>query len=176
MDRFKALRYFAYTVEILVVFMLQETPGLIPPLFGARPTLLLPLALSIAMFESETAAMGFGLLSGLLIDFGISGTLGFHGLLLTVLCYSIGVMVINLLRTNLLTALLTAAVSLAVIFFLQWIFYYVLFDYQHLYQNEKYVVYSLTNHYFPRYCYTLALTPVFYYFNRAFAFLIREKE
>ena len=27
----------AYTLELLVLFMLQETPGLLPPLFGARP-------------------------------------------------------------------------------------------------------------------------------------------
>ena len=49
MERLKYLRYFAYTIEILVFFMVQETPGLVPDLFGARPVLLIPVALSIAM-------------------------------------------------------------------------------------------------------------------------------
>lgn len=168
-NRLKLLRYFAYTVEILVLFMIQQTPGLIPPLFGARPVLLIPAAVSIAVFESETAAMGFGLFCGLLIDFGMGPVLGFHGLLLMIICYSVGIMVINLLRTNLLTALLTGAGSAALIFLLQWVFFFVLYNYAH-------TGYALTAHYIPRFCYTLALLPVLYYFNRAFALLIREKD
>lgn len=30
----KVIRYLAYTLELLVLFMLQETPGLLPPLLG----------------------------------------------------------------------------------------------------------------------------------------------
>lgn len=167
--RFKILRYFAYTVEILIVFMLQETAGLIPTLFGARPILLIPVALSIAMFESETAAMGFGLFCGLLIDFGFGNTLGFHGLLLAVMCYIIGLMVINLLRTNVITAILVAAVALSIIIMLQWVFFFVLNNYQ-------YSTYALINHYLPKLGYTLALMPLTYYFNRAFALLLKAKE
>lgn len=67
--------------------MVQETPGLIPELFGARPVLLIPVALSIALFEGERPSMMFGLFSGLLIDFGIGGALGFHALLLAATCF-----------------------------------------------------------------------------------------
>ena len=43
----KVIRYLAYTLELLVLFMLQETPGLLPPLFGARPVLLFPAVITI---------------------------------------------------------------------------------------------------------------------------------
>ncbi|HEX3038007.1 MAG TPA: rod shape-determining protein MreD [Oscillospiraceae bacterium] len=167
--RYKILRYFAYAIEILIVFIIQETPNLIPAVFGARPVLLIPVALSIAMFESETAAMGFGLFCGLLVDFGAGNVLGFHGLLLTVMCYMIGLMVINLLRTNLITAFFVTAVALAIIFLLQWVFFFVLAGYQGS-------GYALFTHYLPKYGYTLILMPIAYYFNRAFALLLKPKE
>ena len=56
----KVIRYLAYTLELLVLFMLQETPGLLPPLFGARPVLLFPAVITIAMFETEIPALPLG--------------------------------------------------------------------------------------------------------------------
>ena len=80
--RFRILRYFAYAVEIIAFFVIQQTPGLLPEVLYARPVLLLPIAFSIAMFEREGVAIGFGVFCGLLIDFGMgNGVLGFHGLL-----------------------------------------------------------------------------------------------
>ena len=35
MDRYKIIRYFAYTIEILILYMVQETPGLLPEIGGA---------------------------------------------------------------------------------------------------------------------------------------------
>ena len=78
----KVIRYLAYTLELLVLFMLQETPGLLPPLFGARPVLLFLAVITIAMFETEIPALAFGVVGGLFCDFGLSGTLGFHALVL----------------------------------------------------------------------------------------------
>lgn len=167
--RFKIFRYFAYTIEIIILFVLQETPELIPNLFGARPVLLIPAALSIALFESETAAMVFGLFCGLLVDFGFGNMLGFHGLLLAAMCYIIGLMILNLLRTNFVTAIFVAVVALAIIFFLQWFFFYVCFGYSDS-------GYALLTHYLPKYGYTLLLMPLAYFFNRAFALLLKPKE
>ena len=48
MSRYKGIRFFAYFLEILVLFMVQETPGLMPSVYGVRPTLLIPAALLIA--------------------------------------------------------------------------------------------------------------------------------
>ena len=35
MDRYKIIRYFAYTIEILILYMVQETPGLLPEMGAA---------------------------------------------------------------------------------------------------------------------------------------------
>lgn len=169
MVKYKYFRYFAYTIELLVFFMVQETPGLIPALFGARPVLLIPVALSISMFESETAGMSFGLLAGLLIDFGTGGVLGYYGLLLSVVCYGIGLITANLIQTNFLTAMIIAIVITAALSLLHWVFFFVLFNYEH-------PVYALVAHFLPRFCYTAAIMPIIYYFTRALALQIRAKE
>lgn len=84
--RYRFIRYFAYALELLVLYMIQQTPGFLPSLFGARPILIIPAVLAIAMFEPEIPAMAFGIFGGLLIDFGIGDALGFHGIMLGVAC------------------------------------------------------------------------------------------
>ena len=168
-SRLKALRFFAYTIELLVLYVLQETPGLIPAVGLAKPVLVLPAVISIALFEGETAAMVFGVVGGLLIDFGFGSVLGFHALLLAGGCYLISLLAANLFQTNFLSALLVTAVSSAAIFLLQWLFFYVMSGY-------AYVGYTLLAHYLPLFCYTTAVTPLAYYFNRALALQIRSKE
>ena len=167
--RYRFIRYFAYALELLVLYMIQQTPGFLPSLFGARPILIIPAVLAIAMFEPEIPAMAFGIFGGLLIDFGIGDALGFHGIMLGVACYVISALSANLLRTNLFTSFLVNTLALLLIVTLQWIFYYVLYDYE-------YPVYALVYHYLPRIAYSLVLTPITFYFNRAFAMLIRPAD
>lgn len=169
MNKYKYIRYFAYTIEILVFFMVQETPGLIPVLFGARPLLLIPVALSISMFESTMASMGFGVLCGLLLDFGAGGVLGFYGLFLSVVCYFISLIAANLIQTNFLTAMIISVIVCGALILFQWVFFYLLFEYE-------YAGYALAAHFIPRLCYTVAAMPIIYYFNRALAIQIQPKE
>ena len=169
MSRVRWFRYFSYCLEILVLFMLQETPGLIPEAFGQRPVFLIPAVLCIALFENELPAMAFGALAGLLIDSGISGVLGFHGLMLAVCCYFISAMAANLIRTNFLTALLVCAVGSTLVMVLQWVFYFWLAGYE-------FPDYAFVNYYLPRLAYTSIWTPVTYYFNRALALFLRPRE
>ena len=107
MDRYKIIRYFAYTIEILILYMVQETPGLLP------------------------AGIAFGLLCGLFLDIGMGGVLGFHGLLLAAACYGVGLLTADLIQTNFLTSLLLAAGAVAGILFLQWVFFYLLYGYEY---------------------------------------------
>lgn len=169
MTKYRTIRWFAYVIEIIVVFVLQETPGLIPELWGARPVAVIPAVLAIAMFESEIPSMVFGLIGGLLIDFGFGGMLGFHGLLLAAVCFLISLMAANLFKTSFLTAILVSILVTALITLLQWACFYVLYGYQH-------ILYALTAHYLPIFIYTAVLMPITYYFNRALATQIRSKE
>lgn len=169
MLKYRVIRYIAYAIETVALFVLQETPGMIPELYGARPLLLIPAALAIAMFEDEVPAMCFGLLGGLFLDFGAGGTLGFYGLLLGAACYVVSLMAANLFRTNFLTAMLVSVISSAVILTLRWVCFFVLFGY-------AYPGYAFTAHYVPIFVYTAAVMPLTYYFNRALALQIRSKE
>ena len=169
MAKYRAIRWLAYTIEILVFFTLQETPGLIPEIGGARPIVVIPAVLAVAMFESEIPAVFFGLFGGLLVDFGFGGMLGFHGLLLAAVCYGVSLIAANLVRTNFLTAMLVSIVVTAAVTLLDWACFYVMYGYGE-------VLYALTAHYLPIFIYTAALMPITYYFNRALASQIRSKE
>ena len=153
MSRYKGIRFFAYFLEILVLFMVQETPGLMPSVYDVRPTLLIPAALSIAFFESELAGMAFG----------------FHALFMGILCWLLGCLAAELIRTNLLTAILAGILGIFLMLSIQWFFCYVLYGYE--YQGYAYV-----RHYLPRMAYSLAFMPLTYSFNRALALFIRERE
>ena len=50
-DRKRWMRWALYAVQLLLLFVLQETPGLLPPVMGAKPMLILAAALTIAMVE-----------------------------------------------------------------------------------------------------------------------------
>jgi rod shape-determining protein MreD len=169
MTKYTVLRRLTFLLEILAVFVLQETPGLVPLLGNAKPVAVIPAVLSMAMFEEETPATLLGLFGGLLIDFGYGSMLGFHGLLLAAVCHGVSRMAADLVRTNLLTAMILSASVSAALTLLQWACFYVLPGYRD-------AGYALTQHYLPIFLYTVALTPLAYSFNRALATQIRERE
>ena len=156
-DLNKLIRYLAYVLELLVLFMLQETPGLLPSIFGARPVLLFPAVVAIAMLEPEVPALLFGVVGGLFCDFGLSGMLGFHALVLGVLCFFISLVIRTYLQNNMATAILTGVWSIGLVVLAQWFFLY-FFQY-------SYPAYALTHHYLPNYFYTLLFLPLLYLLN-----------
>lgn len=167
--RFKFFRCLAYTIEILIFYILQQAPGL-PRLLGARPVLLIGVVLTIALLEDEKMGMGFGLFAGLLMDIGSSGNaLGLHAILMAVLGYFVGLLAVNLIRTNLLTAMLVTALGVFIVLSLNFVFFYL----AHRYGDYAYVY---QYHYLPIMLYSYLSTPVLYFFNKAFAVTIRERD
>ena len=126
-------------------------------------------ALSIAFFETEITGMAFGVLAGLFLDFGMNAPFGFHALLLGALCWLLGLLAAELIRTNLLTALLAGALGVFLVLSLQWLFLYLLAGYGS-------AGYAYTWHYLPRMGYSFVFMPITYYFNRALALFLRERE
>ena len=51
------LRFLLFAAEILLLWLLQATPGLMPALFGTKPFLLLAGALAIASCEEAAALL-----------------------------------------------------------------------------------------------------------------------
>lgn len=169
MDVNKLIRYLAYSLEIFIFFMLQQTPGLFPEIFGARPVLLIPVAVMIAMFEPQMPAVAFGVVSGLMMDFGFGGILGINALILTFLCYAVSTISQTILRVNLGTAIITAVWTTAIVVLLGWLFQYVLRGYTA-------PVYALTSRYFPRFCYTVLLSPLIFLINKGVVGLLKTPE
>ena len=167
-DLNKLIRYLAYVLELLVLFMLQETPGLLPSIFGARPVLLFPAVVAIAMLEPEVPALLFGVVGGLFCDFGLSGMLGFHALVLGVLCFFISLVIRTYLQNNMDTAILTGVWSLGLVVLAQWFFLY-FFQY-------SYPAYALTHHYLQKYFYTLLFLPLLYLLNRGLSQALGAQE
>lgn len=164
----RVVRYLAYTLEMLVLFMLQETPGLLPAVFGARPVLIFPAAVTVAMFEEEVPAMAFGVLGGLFCDYGLSGVMGFHGLILGALCFFVSALTRVYLRANLVTAVITGLWSIGLTVLAQWFFLY-FFSY-------AMPRYALVHHYLPKYFYTLLFVPLLYLLNRGLYQSVRERD
>ena len=86
-NRKKWIRYVLYAVEILLLFLLQDTPGLLPQIMGVKPLPVLSAALTIAMVEACTPAMAFGMYAGFLADIGSGAVFGYHALTFGVLCF-----------------------------------------------------------------------------------------
>ncbi len=159
MNRFRIVKYAAYGVEIILALVWQVTPYLLPELFGGKAVLLLPLALSIAIFEPAVPSMIFAVICGLLADCSYGGAIGFYAIMLLLMSFVISNLNSVYIRTSLLTAMLEALIVIPLIIFLQFLFYYVFAGYAD-------AGYFFFHHYLSRILYTLALVPLFYGLNK----------
>lgn len=114
-------RYLAYAIEIILLFILGTTPDLIPEIFGAKPTLLLCVALTAAIFEREISAMIIGMICGALIDLGYSNSIGLFTIGLTILCFIVGYAANNLVMATFPNFLLYAFVTVGGMFMLYYL-------------------------------------------------------
>ena len=158
----KRLKYIAYSLELLLVYIIQCTPNLVPTILGVRPLLLIVFSMSISMFESEGTAMWFGLAAGLLMDAASAHVFGFFACVGVVCCYAAGALVVFLMRNNLLSCVILTLSGLTVCGLMQWVFFYLLWG------DEKswYFLYAIM---LPQIVYSAVFIPVAFYFNRALA-------
>ena len=153
------VKWLAYSLELFLLYIMQYTPNLLPSFLGVQPLPLIVAAISIAIFEGESAGMWFGLAAGLLMDLGSVSVFGFYGILCMAICYAGGLLVVRLMRANLLTAMLQGAGGLLIIGLCQWFFFYAIWG-----TSSGVFLYAIM---LPQMLYTALLMPIFYYFNRA---------
>lgn len=156
--RFTAFRYLAYALELLLLFVLQSTPYLMPEILGGKPLLLIPAAMTIAFMEEQIPAMFFGLACGLMLDLGYSDNLGFYTILLTLICFMVGVVFREYMVVSFLNAMaFTSAVTIGLVLLSYLFFYTVLGKGDFMY---------FVSHYISRIIYTIAVTPLLYLLNK----------
>ena len=153
------IKWVAYSIELFLMYVLEQTPNLIPDMFGAYPSLVMCVCISVAIFEGEVPGLFFGLAGGLMLDYTSTKIFGFYALFLTVLCYFCGLLVVNLMRNNIVTTMLLGSASVLIMGIVKWFFFYVLWDYPSLF-------YHLYAFILPSVLYTVLLLPVFFYFTR----------
>lgn len=159
MQNLRFFRYFAYSIEILVFFVLGSTPSLLPEIFGSTPCLLLALALTIAVFESEVPAMMFGVACGALTDLGFTNSIGTFTISLAIVCFILGFCANNFITANFYNVMLSAAIIITALLSLHFVFAFVIKGY------DNASVYFV-NHYISRIVQTILCTAVFYFMNK----------
>lgn len=119
-------RYLAYALELILTFVLSTTPGLMPELFGAKPALLICVALTTAVFEREIPAMIIGMAAGILTDLGFSDSIGIFAISLTIICFVVGYAANNLIVAKFFNYLLYAVVAVGILFMLYFLVTFVI--------------------------------------------------
>lgn len=168
-NKYKVIRFVAYIIEIIIFFSIQQTPNLLPFIYGAKPLLLIPILVNIALFEDEMIGLWFGVFIGFLMDFGFSNILGFNCIILAICGCILGLMSVNLIKVNLLTSTISVISVAVIVYSLQFVFFYLLRMYG---AND----YMMLYHYLPRLGYTVLVSPIFYFLNKVIAIQIRPKD
>lgn len=153
------LKYLAFTIEILIFYIIEGIPNFVPELLNEKPLFLLPIALSIAVFEREISSMFFGMVCGLLIDFGVSSHFGFYTFSLVIVCFFVGYIVGKIFYAKLILFLIINVIFVPLLISLNFFFKYIFMGYN---CTLSYYI----NHTLPVICFTLILVPFFYELNK----------
>ena len=162
------IRRVVFVLAILLVSAIQNTPHLFPEIFGAHAFLLLPLIISISMFERDIASTMLGILAGSLWDVSSSWGDGFNAVYLMIMATVTGMIINYLLRNNLSTAFLISGISIVIYILLHWFFFVIC-------RGVEGGGLLLFTFYFPSAIYTFLFTPVFYILIRSFMKKLKEK-
>ncbi len=108
---------------IVLAAILQNTPHVMPQMFSSNAMLLIPVVVSVAMFESEVVSLVFGLIAGLLWDFTSSEGHFFHSIILCVAAFFISMLVRRRVRNTLFGSIVLTFITVFVHNTLYWILF-----------------------------------------------------
>lgn len=165
--KLKFLRYAAYGLEILILYIFCGIPGFMPAFLSIKPLLLLPVALTVAVFENEIPAMIIGLVCGLLLDTGAGTSVGFYTVTLTALCFFLGYCQRNFFVTNFVNATVIGLASIFSILLLNFLIFGVFKGMPDLWLY--FLQYTLL-----RFVLTGIFLPPLFWFNRLFRSSMKE--
>ena len=154
-DRKKWVRWALYAAELLLLFAVQEIPGLLPHIMGAKPVLVLAAALTMAMLEDCIPALLLGAFAGVLADLGGGSPMGWHALVFALLCFFLSGLCGTRMQVHLYTSVMMGLWTCAAAVLLDWLVL-------HMAAGYSLPAYALVNAYLPIYFYTLLMIPVCY--------------
>ena len=151
-------KYFAFSLEVILLAVLQSTPKLLPELFGAKPFLLFALALSVAAFEDFIPSIIFAAVCGAVSDLNSAGNIGYFAITLTLICAAVHYFTRTYLNATLFTFVITSAVSI----FAVMLFYFIIFR---AFSSGADAWALFGSHYVPRMILTLLSAIILYVIN-----------
>lgn len=156
---------------LLIVFtaILQNTKSFFPKIGNASAMLLIPLVISIAMFERDVSGMLFGLFAGFVWDFYSAHIDGYYIIFLACVGYACSYLISRYMRNNIVTAMVYSLICSVLCSTLYWLFFVVFAS-----VGGAWTLYLKI--YLPSAAYTLALTPLYYYFIRAIALRFKKTQ
>lgn len=122
-SRSQLLKWGCYVLALFVCAALQTTPGLFR-LGEAKPLLVLPLCLAVAVFEGEFAGALFGTVGGLLWDYAAGRTVGMLALELLLLCFAVSAVMQLYFKNSAANFALIASAAALLVLTLDWLFFY----------------------------------------------------
>ena len=122
-SRSQLLKWGCYVLALFVCAALQTTPGLFQ-LGQAKPLLVLPLCLAVAVFEGEFAGALLGTVGGLLWDYTAGRTVGMLALELLLLCFAVSAVMQLYFKNSAANFALIAFAAALLVLTLDWLFFY----------------------------------------------------
>lgn len=131
--------------------------------------LLIPLVISIAMFERDVAGMMFGLFAGFAWDFYSAHVDGYYAIFLACTGYACSYLISRYMRNNIVTALVYSSFFSFLCASLYWLLFSVR-------GGGSGVGTLYLRVYLVSVLYTVVLTPLYYYFIRAIALKFKKPQ
>ncbi|MCM1544384.1 MAG: hypothetical protein NC110_03710 [Ruminococcus sp.] len=145
-----------FAVLFVITAVIQHTKGLVPVIGSAHAMLLIPLTVSVAMFEKSMAALFFGAFAGFLWDMSSVYADGYFALFLAVTGFAISMLMSFVMRNNFPCACLMSASASVLCNLGYWLLFIVL-------KGCDSPMYLLVHYYLPSAVYTAVLIPIYYY-------------
>lgn len=152
------VKWACYVLYLLLLFLLQVTPGVCPALFGVKPVFLLPAVICAAMFEGEFRGSILAVIAGLLWDTSRLRPFGYSAILLLLFACLCGLLIVYFMRNNVLNALLYCFGGFLVYELIDWLIFFV----PHSNGDAIQALYQVI---LPRIVYSMLFVPLFYWLS-----------
>lgn len=139
-------------VLFIIILTAIETTG---KFNNAKPLLVIPVLVSIAMYHNELISGIVGAFCGLMIDYMCGKLMGVNAMLMLVIAVLISLLCMHLLRSNILNAIWLSAVVAGIQGFFDFFFNYAIWNMDNYFTVAKEII-------IPSIIYTILSSPIIY--------------
>lgn len=109
-------RHLIYIIELLFIYALEQVLASRLGFCGLYIFFVIPVFVSIALFERENTGMFFGIFAGALIDYGCGSGIGVWAVIFCIVGYFLGMLSNYILRANILTEIAVSTFLILIVY------------------------------------------------------------